>query len=41
LAAFRQNPALTALVNRLATVKHMIPKPVRQFIKHRMLGLRP
>ena len=41
LAALRQNPALTALVNRLATVKHMIPKPVRRYIKHRILGLRP
>ena len=41
LAALRQNPALTALVNRLATVKHMIPEPVKRYIKHRILGLRP
>jgi len=41
LTALRQHPALTALVNRLATVKHLVPKPVKRYIKHRILGLRP
>jgi Methyltransferase domain len=41
LAALRQNPALTALVNRLARIKHLIPTPVKQYIKRRFLGLRP
>ena len=41
VAALRQNPALTALVNRLATVKHLIPQPVKRYIKRRILGLRP
>jgi len=41
VAAFRQNPALTALVNRLATFRHMIPAPVKRYIKNRILGLRP
>jgi predicted nucleic acid-binding Zn-ribbon protein len=41
VAAFRQNPALTALVNRLATFRHMVPAPVKRYIKSRILGLRP
>jgi Methyltransferase domain len=40
VAAHRQNPALAAVVNRLASVKHLIPKPVKRYIKHRILGLR-
>ena len=41
VAGFRQNPALTALVNRLATFRHVIPAPVKRYIKNRLLGLRP
>ena len=41
VAAFRQNPALTALVNRLATFRHMVPAPVKRYIKNRILGRRP
>jgi len=41
VAGFRQNPALTAVVNRLARFRHMVPAPVKRFIKNRILGLRP
>lgn len=41
LAACRQNPAVTALANRLATFQHLIPEPVKRYIRNRILGLRP
>jgi hypothetical protein len=41
LAAQRPTPAIAALVSRLATVKSVMPKPVRQFVKRRLLGVRP
>jgi Methyltransferase domain len=41
LADLRQTEAIAALVNRLATVKHTIPGPIRRYIKNRLLGVRP
>jgi chromosome segregation ATPase len=41
LAALRQNEAVIALVKRLASVKHMIPGPLRRYMKNRLLGVRP
>jgi hypothetical protein len=41
LAGLRQTEALAALVNRLATVKHMFPGPVKRYIKNRLIGRRP
>ena len=41
ITALRQNEAVAALVNKLATVKHMMPRSVKRYIKNRILGLRP
>jgi hypothetical protein len=41
LAALRQTEAITALVTRVAAVKHVIPRPIRRYVKNRLLGLRP
>jgi hypothetical protein len=40
LATLRPTQAIAALVNRLASVKHMMPRPVKQWIKRRVLGIR-
>jgi hypothetical protein len=41
LAVLRQNEAMAALVNRLAAVKRVIPRPIKRYIKNRILGRRP
>jgi hypothetical protein len=40
LAALRPNEAVAALVNRLASVKHRIPRPVKHYFKKHVLGFR-
>src|SRR5262249_8563156 len=39
LAGVRQNPALAALVSRLASIKHRVPRSVKVYIKRRILGI--
>jgi predicted nucleic acid-binding Zn-ribbon protein len=41
LAALQQNEVMTALTNRLAAVKHVIPGPLKRYIKNRIRGRRP
>jgi Methyltransferase domain len=41
LAALQQNEAIAAIANRLAAVKHVIPGPIKRYIKNRTRGRRP